>query len=922
MWRILIGLLVSLSNMMFNIYGQNIEYTNLMLNEFKKPGFYLNMGQIYNQFSRQRTDVLFAGSVDEIDFHLRRDGVSFQLSNKALKGDGGISKNQVFNDKEEDILKEIYVYRIDMDWIGINNDFIINRGTELEGHYNYYLAGCPDGVTIVKSYESVTYKEIYDGIDLKWYGNDEGLLEYDYIISPESDLNEIKFKIKGAENIFIDEKGTLIIETLFGGIQQSKPVAYQGFQEIDAKWTLNENIVGFKVENYNRSLPLVIDPVVRNWGTYYGGGGGEAFVDFETDSDLNMYLTGFTSSTSMIATTGTHQVTMAGKQDAVVAKFNNTGVLQWATYYGGSKNDYGYASAVDGLFNTYLVGSTESDSGIATPGAFQTNFAGYWDGFIVKFDSLGRRKWATYFGNLYVDELYGVAIQSDTSIFVTGGTDAATGIATSGAHQSIYGGGVRDAILVKFDSSGQRKWSTYYGGSKSDIGQTCEVDVNGNIYLSGYTESSNKISTTGSHQSTHGGGIFDAFVVKFDANGQRQWGTYYGGSKNDFFRDLTVDDQLNVYLVGNTNSTNNISSTNSHQDTYGGGNTDAFLVKLDSTGSREWGTYYGIGSTGTEWGRACGIDKNYNVYMCGFTTSPLGISTSGSHQGSLGGDIDAFLVKFSSSGVRKWGTYYGGTQDETANGVYVDSAMNIFMMGGSLSDSNITTSGTHQSLYAGNGDGFLIKFKQCYTSHNFMFKKSCGKYTSPSGRYVWDQSGSYLDTLVHVNGCDSILHITLNIISVDTTVSRIGNTLIASQFVDSYQWVNCSNGYIPIPNDTNKVFTTNTNGLYAVILTRLGCADTSRCVNINSIGLALYEEMGLVSVYPNPADNNIAVDISNSTDFERCVLMDATGRVVYNNRIIKKQFNIDCSTIPSGIYFISLWGESVAKFKLKILVQH
>jgi len=388
---------------------------------------------------------------------------------------------------------------------------------------------------------------------------------------------------------------------------------------------------------------------VRAWGTYYTGTGqvwpngedrGQACI---TDAAGNVYMVGFTSSNSDIATAGAHQTVYAGGPivfgtggyDAFLVKFNSSGVRQWATYYGGSQDDMGISCAVDASGNVYMIGSTSSTSGIATAGAHETTIN---DGFLVKFNSNGVRQWGTYFeGN-------GNACTTDASgnIYIVGLTNSTSGIATAGAHQTVMSGS-GDAFLVKFNSSGVKQWGTYFGGASSgasgmEKGLSCATDALGNVYMVGQTPSTSGIATTGAHQTIYGGGSCDAFLVKFNSSGVMQWGTYYGGAGVDIGYSCATDASGNVYMSGGTQSTSGIATSGAHQTTIN----DAFLVCFNSSGVRQSGTYYG----GIK--NVCTTDASGNVYMTGYTQSNSGIATTGAHQAVNGnsGYSDAFLVKF------------------------------------------------------------------------------------------------------------------------------------------------------------------------------------------------------------------------------------------------------------------------------------
>jgi len=457
---------------------------------------------------------------------------------------------------------------------------------------------------------------------------------------------------------------------------------------------------------------------VRAWGTYYTGtgqvwpNGEERGNSCITDAAGNVYMVGFTSSNSDIATAGAHQTVYAGGPivfgtggyDAFLVKFNSSGVRQWATYYGGSEYDKGISCAVDASGNVYMVGETSSTSGIATAGAHETTVN---EGFLVKFNSSGVRQWGTYI------EGTSNACNTDASgnIYIVGLTNSTSGIATAGAHQTVMSGS-GDAFLVKFNSSGVKQWGTYFGGpytlaSGMETGLSCATDALGNVYMTGHTPSTSGIATAGAHQTIYGGSSTDAFLVKFNSSGVIQWGTYYGGEGVDIGYSCATDASGNVYMAGDAQQQNlpasGISTIGAHQSAYGGGYSDGFLVKFDSNGLRQWGTYYGGSLLDVSF--SCATDASGNVYMSGNTQSSAGIATSGAHQTTVN---DAFLVSFNSSGVRQSGTYYGGIKNVCTS----DASGNVYMTGYTQSNSGIATAGAHQTAKGNSGynDAFLVKF--------------------------------------------------------------------------------------------------------------------------------------------------------------------------------------------------------------------
>lgn len=377
----------------------------------------------------------------------------------------------------------------------------------------------------------------------------------------------------------------------------------------------------------------------RLWSTYYGGTGWDFGNSLAIDQDGNLYLAGTTISSSNIASGG-HQNTHAGNNDAFLVKFDAAGVRQWATYYGGSGIDSGRGVAVDKQGNVYLAGQTQSTAGIAS-GGFQNTLGGTTDAFLVKFDASGARLWATYYGGFGFQEDVSMATDGEGNVYLAGRSESIGSNIASGGHQNNFGGGNFDTFLAKFNASGARLWATYYGGSGDELGSSVATDGSGNVYLAGITNSNNNIAAAG-HQMALGGGLFgDAFLAKFNAAGQRQWGTYYGGASSEGEGGVATDGQGNVYLTGASASTDNIAS-GGFQNTPSGSN-DIFLAKFDDSGARQWGTYYG--ALPDDLARAVAADQLGNIFVSGQTESSYSFASGGYQNIYGGGAWDAFLIK-------------------------------------------------------------------------------------------------------------------------------------------------------------------------------------------------------------------------------------------------------------------------------------
>ncbi|MFN4299764.1 MAG: gliding motility-associated C-terminal domain-containing protein [Thermaurantimonas sp.] len=254
-------------------------------------------------------------------------------------------------------------------------------------------------------------------------------------------------------------------------------------------------------------------------------------------------------------------------------------------------------------------------------------------------------------------------------------------------------------------------WSTYYRGIAADQIMSVSIDSSRNVLALGQTFSTSDIASPGSHQSTFGGGISDAFLVKFDRCGRRLWATYYGGNGGENAGKVSSDLLDNIYISGTTNSTSNISTPGSHQQNFGGMR-DGFLVKFNKNGVRLWGTYYG----GTNIEGSAVIAVNHTgtrVLLVGATQSATNISTPGSFKPvySGTGSDDGYFVMFDSSGTRLFGSYFGGTAADEITSASFDALGNFYIVGFTSSASEIASPNAYDGSYAGmQPDGFFAKF--------------------------------------------------------------------------------------------------------------------------------------------------------------------------------------------------------------------
>ncbi len=339
----------------------------------------------------------------------------------------------------------------------------------LQGLSNYFVGGSRQSWrTGVPAYEKVRYSSVYPGVDLIYYGT-QGQLEYDFRVAPGGDPRRIGLRFEGSSSVRLDEQGDLIIGTESGDVRQLKPVAYQQFggerRTVAASYTLSEDgRVGFRVDEYDRARPLVIDPVLI-YSTYLGGTSFEQGLAVAVDSAGSAYVAGSTGSLDFFGPSPI-QNTNGGANDAFVIKLSPDGTsLVYATYLGGGNDDVANAVAVDSAGNAYVAGSTTSDTFPRTQGAWQQSKDGGADGFLAKLNPAGTALvYSTFVGGANSDQVFGLDVDANGRAYVTGRTDSPTFRTLSP--------GLRGGDAVQKSTDGAAHWSP------SDAGMTAAT-VNG-----------------------------------------------------------------------------------------------------------------------------------------------------------------------------------------------------------------------------------------------------------------------------------------------------------------------------------------------------------------------------------------------------------------------------------------------------------
>ncbi|MGO8796140.1 MAG: SBBP repeat-containing protein [Candidatus Sulfotelmatobacter sp.] len=632
-----------------------------------------------------------------------------------------------------------------------SNTAAITALDQLPGQSNYFRGNDPTRwVKHVPTYARLQYSGIFPGVDLVYYGN-QGQLEYDFVVSPEADSRSIRMNFTGARALRIDRPtGDLVMTVGKEEVRFHKPIAYQT-ESPDSSSTHNSkhfvaaeyqihasNHVSFAVGSYDHTRNLVIDPTL-SYSTYLGGSNNDYGTALAVDSSGSAYLTGYTGSTNFPVTPDAFQVTCGGgcagsTYDAFVTKLDPTGsYLVYSTYLGGSGDDYGQGIALDASGDAYIVGQTLSANFPVTPGAFQPQCGGGsgktcpgGDIFITELNPEGNGLvYSTYLGGSGVDQGNAIALDANNDAYVTGFTQSTNFPVTLGAFQTTCKCTTRSvAFVTELNSTGTALvYSTYLGGSFSDVGYAIALDSSDDAYLTGYTHSSNFPTTPGAFQTTLNADTA-AWVTKMNSTGTALvYSTYLGGDTTATTQceacgtSIAVDSSGNAYVCGLTAEQNFPTTPGAYQTTFMGNTNghDAFITKLNSGGSAlVFSTY--LGGNGDTGATTLSVDSLDNVWVRGNTKSTSFPITPGAFQLANAGAYDVFVSELNSAGSELlYSTYLGGSGTEYGGAtrlIALDQNVppGVYVTGYTNSTNYPVSEGAIQTTPGGNNDSFVTKF--------------------------------------------------------------------------------------------------------------------------------------------------------------------------------------------------------------------
>ena len=545
--------------------------------------------------------------------------------------------------------------RLGMRFIGSDDDSRVVATSPLKSHTNYLLgADTSRWIRGVSNYGRIEYETIYPGIDLAFYGNGSEL-EHDFQVAAGADPTSIAFRLSGAQHVEISREGNLEIRAGGETLILKKPIAYQTLssrrEPVDAAFVLEKDgSVRFHLGTYDAARPLVIDPVFT-FSTYLDGTNADNVTAVTTDSDRNIYVTGYTTSTDFPTQAPVYSQE-AGGNDVFIAKLDPTGhTLIYSTYLGGSNDDFGATIAVDSAGDAIIGGisnSTDFPHAGAVPSAsYQSTYDCYFvaslkpDGsgfnYVGKIGGSQGSATNSNYGRLVIDgsgNAYLAGVTSAPNFQITTGTLSST----------VPGYPITSMFVLKVDPSGNLLYSTIVpGNATSDPADVLinvflptgiSVDASGQVTVAG-TAGLGLPTTSGVVGATFPNAYQNVenptagFVLQLNATASAiNYATYVPGT--DTLGAMTVDKNGNVYVTGGTSeSTLPVTASSYQKSLIPGPNctcNSGYIVELSPQGSSVLAATYLSGppsqSNGGSSFSGIALDSHSNVFVGGETGSP------------------------------------------------------------------------------------------------------------------------------------------------------------------------------------------------------------------------------------------------------------------------------------------------------------
>ena len=371
----------------------------------------------------------------------------------------------------------------------------------------------------------------------------------------------------------------------------------------------------------------------------------------------------------------------------------------WSKKFGGTSSDVPYGVAVDGNGNVYVTGYFYNTINFGGSSLYSK---GSYDIFIASFTPSGKHRWSKGFGSTSSDYGYDVAVDGNGNVYVTGTFRNSINFGGS----TLYSKGTYDIFVVSFDSSGKHRWSKSFGSTSSDYGYSIAVDSTGNVYLTGYFYYNINFGGT----TITSKGSYDAYLASFDTNGKHRWSKGFGSTSSDYGYSVAVDGSGNSYVTGYFYYSVNFGGSTITSK----GSGDIFLASFTPTGAHRWSK--GFGGTSSDYGYGVATDGSANVYITGYfyNSANFGGGTLTSN-----GYGDIFVASYTTGGTHRWSKAYGGSSSDYGWGIDADKKGNVYVTGYFYNSANfgggkLTSKGSYDMFIASLTSGGMHRWSRSH----------------------------------------------------------------------------------------------------------------------------------------------------------------------------------------------------------------
>ncbi|MCK6692054.1 MAG: T9SS type A sorting domain-containing protein [Thermoanaerobaculia bacterium] len=659
------------------------------------------------------------------------------------------------------------------------------------------------------------------------------------------------------------------------------------------------------------------------WAKKIGGTSDDYANALRVDSAGNVYITGsFQGSVDFDPNAGTAFMSSNGLDDIFIAKYSSSGLYQWAKKIGGGQSDAGATLELDSNGDMIVTGyfSVQADF---DPDAGVTNLIsnGGRDAFLARFTDSGSLVWAKNVGGSQEDNGTSLHLDDKGNSYFTGSFQGIADFDPEATDYFLTSLGAKDVFISSFTASGDFIWAKGFGGGGEDSGGALQIGPDGRIYLTGIFQNVVDFDPGAPSAMLTASGDDDIFLACYDTlDGAYHWAKRIGGISSDNSKDLQISNSGDIYLTGHFSLTGTFKNGTPGGTLISAGGRDIFIACYGLSGALKWVS--AIGGSSDDSGNTILINSDGSLYAGGYFRGTVDFDP-GPAQATLTASsfFDIFIAKYtlclpvfiekSPAGISACENDSIAFSAESLNA----TTYSWFVSNdGGLSWAAITdTSGNYSGSNTQNLDIHQVNVGQDGLLFRMIAQSSCGlsdtsgvalltvlpasasselinicsgeTYIFPDGTSA-DTSVIHISALQSVNGCDSIITSTLIVNSVDTAVTLDGKTLSAQGSVQSVQWVDCGNGYTPIPGATGATFTPAVNGMYAAIITNNNCTDTSTCFLVIVSPTKDNPAPFGFTVHPNPFSDMLRVDnpglYSGDT---RIRITDILGNDIYDSAV-------------------------------------